>query len=362
MSARGWVRHRIGTFSLDVSWDVEAGSVTVLYGPSGAGKSLTLRAIAGLIRPDEGRIELDGAVVFDHATGLWIPPHHRRVGLMPQEYGLFPHLTVAANIAYGAHDPDSQARATEIARTLDLQELQNRRIWELSGGQRQRVALARALATQPRVLLLDEPFAALDSELRRAVRQEIRQVLTASHVPVILVTHDAEEALALADHVQIIDNGRIVAQGDPVTTLRQPAAPRIARLAGVENLLRMRVASLQPEDGAMICETLDDSPLTLETPLAEAHEGDVVTVGIRSSDVILASSEPQGLSARNVFAGTVTSIEPRSPGHDVTVDCGGGLSLVSHVTRHAITQLGIREGVQLWAVVKASSCFLLSGE
>ena len=362
MSARGWVRHRIGTFSLDVSWDVEAGSVTVLYGPSGAGKSLTLRAIAGLVHPDEGNIELDGAVVFDHEAGLWVPPHHRRVGLMPQEYGLFPHLTVVANIAYGAHDPDSQARATELTRTLDLEELQNRRIWELSGGQRQRVALARALATQPRVLLLDEPFAALDSELRRAVRQEIRQVLTASHVPVILVTHDAEEALALADHVQIIDNGRIVAEGDPVTTLRQPAAPRIARLAGVENLLRMRVAGLQPEDGAMICETLDDSPLILETPLAEAQEGDVVTVGIRSSDVILASSEPQGLSARNVFAGTVTSIEPRSPGNDVTVDCGGGLSLVSHVTRHAITQLGIHEGAQMWAVVKASSCFLLSGE
>ena len=362
MSARGWVRHRVGTFSLDVSWDVEAGTVTVLYGPSGAGKSLTLRAIAGLVRPDEGRIELDSAVVFDHDSGLWTPPHRRSVGLMPQEYGLFPHLTVAANIAYGAHDTDSRARAAELTRTLDLEELQDRRVWELSGGQRQRVALARALATQPRVLLLDEPFAALDSELRRAVRQEIRQILTGSHVPVILVTHDAEEALALADHVQIIDNGRIVAQGDPVKTLRQPAAPRIARLAGVENLLQMRVARLQPEDGAMLCETLDDSPLTLETPLAEAHEGDVVTVGIRSSDVILASSEPQGLSARNIFAGTVTSIEPRSPGHDVTVDCGAGLALVSHVTRHAITQLGIHEGAQMWAVVKASSCFLLSGE
>ncbi len=362
MSARGWIRHRIGAFSLDVAWDVDPGTVTVLYGPSGAGKSLTLRAIAGLVQPDEGRIELDGAVVFDSAASLWTPPHRRRVGLMPQEYGLFPHLTVAANIAYGAHDPASQSRAAELTRALDLQELQGRRIWELSGGQRQRVALARALANRPRVLLLDEPFAALDSELRRAVRQEIRQVLTASRVPVILVTHDAEEALALADHVQIIDNGRIVAGGDPVATLRQPAAPRIARLSGVENLLRMRVARLQPEDGAMLCETLDDSPLTLETPLAEARQGDVVTVGIRSSDVILANSEPQGLSARNVFAGTVTAIEPRSPGHDVTVDCGAGLTLVSHVTRHAITQLGIREGARMWAVVKASSCFLLADE
>lgn len=362
MSARGWIRHRIGAFSLDVSWDVEPETVTVLYGPSGAGKSLTLRAIAGLARPDEGHIELDGAVVFDHAAGLWTAPHHRRVGLMPQEYGLFPHLTVAANIAYGAHSPESQTRADELTHSLGLHDLQSRRIWELSGGQRQRVALARALATQPRVLLLDEPFAALDSELRRAVRQEVRQVLTASRVPVILVTHDAEEALALADHVQIIDNGRIVADGDPVTTLRQPAAPRIARLAGVENLLRMRVARLQPEDGAMICETLESPPLTLETPLAEAHQGDMVTVGIRASDVILANNEPRGLSARNVLAGTVTTVRPRSPGHDVIIDCGAGLPLVSHVTRHAVTQLGIHEGARMWAVVKASSCFLLSGE
>ena len=362
MSARGWVRHHIGAFSLDVSWEVEPGTVTVLYGPSGAGKSLTLRSIAGLTRPDEGRIELDGSVIFDHAAGIWTPAHHRRVGFMPQEYGLFPHLTVAGNIAYAAHTPESRTRAADLARALGLENLRDRRVWQLSGGQRQRVALARALATQPRVLLLDEPFAALDSELRRAVRQEVRQVLTASRVPVILVTHDAEEALALADRVQIIDNGRIVAEGDPLTTLRQPAAPRIARLAGVENLLRMRVTRLQPEDGAMICQTLGEPPLTLETPLAEARVGDELTVGIRSSDVILANTEPQGLSARNVFAGTVTSITPRSPGHDVSIDCGGGLSLVSHVTRHAVTQLGIAEGTRMWAVVKASSCFLLSGE
>ena len=360
MSARGWVRHGIGSFELDVAWDVEAGTVTALYGPSGAGKSLTLRAIAGLVRPDEGRIELDGSVVFDGAAGLWTPPHHRRVGFMPQEYGLFPHLTVAGNIAYGAHGPESQARAVELTRSLDLQEFKDRRVWELSGGQRQRVALARALATNPRVLLLDEPFAALDTDLRRAVRQEIRQVLTASQSPVILVTHDAEEALALADHVQIIDDGRIVAEGDPVTTLQQPAAPRIARLAGVENVLRMRVASLQPEDGAMICQTLGESPQTLETPLAEANEGDEVTIGIRASDVILASTAPAGLSARNILEGTVVSVAPRSPGYDISVDCGSGLLLLSHITRHAVTQLGVSDGAKIWAVIKASNCFLMA--
>ena len=361
MSARGWVKHRIGTFSLDVAWNVEAGSVTALYGPSGAGKSLTLRAIAGLVRPDQGHIELDGSLVFDHDEGLWTPPHQRRVGFMPQEYGLFPHLTVADNVAYGARDGSAPSRATELINSLGLAGLEHRRVWELSGGQRQRVALARALATEPRVLLLDEPFAALDTELRRAVRQEIRQVLTASQVPVILVTHDAEEALALADRVQIIDDGRIVAEGDPVTTLRQPAAPRIARLAGVENVLRMRVAGLQPEDGAMVCETLGDSPQTLETPLSEANEGDEVSVGIRASDVILANIAPAGLSARNVMEGTVVSVTPRSPGYDISIDCGSGLLLVSHITRRAVTQLNVSEGANMWAVIKASNCFILAG-
>ena len=362
MSARGWVRHRIGAFSLDVAWSVDSGAVTALYGPSGAGKSLTLRAIAGLLRPDEGSIELDGETVFDHKSGVWLPPHRRSVGFLPQEYGLFPHLTVAGNVTFGAGRRAVRERAAELISVLGLTGLEDRRVWQLSGGQRQRVALARALATQPRVLLLDEPFAALDPELRRAVRQEIRQVLTSFSIPVILVTHDADEALALADHVRIMDGGRIVAQGDPMVTLRQPAAPRIARLAGVENLLRLRVRRLQPEDGAMLCEIDGDSSLVLETPIAEAREGDEVTIGIRASDIILAGDAPTGLSARNVLVGTVTSVTPRSPGHDVTIDCGSGLSLVSHVTRHAVTHLNIGPGARVWAVIKASSCFVLAGD
>ncbi len=362
MRARGWVKHRIASFSLDVAWDVDVGTVTVLYGPSGAGKSLTLRAIAGLIRPDEGRIEMGGLVVFDRAAGLWMPPHKRGVGFMPQEYGLFPHLTVAGNITYGAHGPASLQRARELTSTLGLEGLESRRIWQLSGGQRQRVALVRALATQPRVLLLDEPFAALDSDLRRTVRQEIRQVLTASRVPVILVTHDAEEALALADHVQIIDRGRIVAEGDPVTTLQQPAAPRIARLAGVENLVSMRIVRRQSEDGIMICHTLGEPPLPLETPLADARDGDAVTIGIRAADIILANSLPSGLSARNIIPGIVTSVMLRSPGFDVLLDCGSDLLLTAHVTGHAVTQLSISEGAHMWAVIKASNCFVLAQE
>ena len=361
MTASGWVRHQVGAFTLDIAWRAEPGAVMALYGPSGAGKSLTLRAIAGLTRPADGHIELDGEVVFDHQAGIWIPPHQRGIGFMPQEYGLFPHLTVMGNITYGLRGDDSRGRAAELINVLRLDGLERRRTWELSGGQRQRVALARALAIQPRVLLLDEPFAALDPELRRAVRQEIRDVLMSSSVPVILVTHDAEEALALADHVQILDGGRTVAEGDPVATLRQPASPRIARLAGVENVLRLRVHRIQADDGEMVCR-VGDSETYLETPLAEAQEGDEVTIGIRASDIILARDAPSGLSARNVLEGTVTAVDPRSPGHDVTLDCGAGLTLVSHVTRRAVTQLGIAQGARMWAVIKASSCYVMVGE
>ena len=361
MTASGWVRHQVGDFTLDTAWRAEPGAVMALYGPSGAGKSLTLRTIAGLTRPAEGRIELDGEVVFDHEAGIWIPPHKRGIGFMPQEYGLFPHLTVMGNITYGLRGDDSHGRAAELISVLRLDGLEGRRTWELSGGQRQRVALARALAIQPRVLLLDEPFAALDTELRRAVRQEIRDVLMSSSVPVILVTHDAEEALALADHVQILDGGRTVAEGDPVATLRQPASPRIARLAGVENVLRLSVHHIQAEDGEMVCR-VGDSETYLETPLAEGREGDDVTIGIRASDIILARDAPSGLSARNVLEGTVTAVVPRAPGHDVTIDCGAGLTLVSHVTRRAVTQLGIAQGARMWAVIKASSCYVMAGE
>lgn len=363
MTTRGWFHYQVGSFTLEMTWDVAPGTVTVLFGPSGGGKSTTLRAIAGLTRPQEGRIELGDEVVFDHAAEVWTPPHRRRVGYLPQEYGLFPHLTVAGNIGYGVHDGNGAAtkkRVTELIETFHLDGLESRRMNELSGGQRQRVALARALASAPQVLLLDEPFAALDLELRRTVRHEIRDILTSSAVPVLLVTHDAEEALALADHVQIIDHGRTVAEGEPLAMIGQPPQPAIARLAGVENLLNLTVESVHPQDGVMICRHGEKT--RLETPLAEAQPGTQVTVGIRAGDVILANEAPRGLSARNTLRGTVVGVEPRAPGYDVTLDCDEGLPLVGHVTRRALDELGITVGSEAWAVIKASSCYVLQSE
>jgi molybdate transport system ATP-binding protein len=361
----GWVRHRVGDFELNTSWDVAPGSVTVLFGRSGAGKSMTLRAITGLLRPTEGHVEVGGRVVFDAGNGDWVPPHHRKVGYLPQDYGLFPHLSVFGNITYGLpkKGPDREIRLTrvrEMIATLRLEGLETRRPDSLSGGQRQRTALARALASAPDVLLLDEPFAALDEDLRRTVRREIRQILLSSDVPVLLVTHDAEEALALADRVHIIDQGRSIATGEPFELIVQPAQERIARLTGVENILQMRVADIRPRDGTMICTDLADT-VRLEIPATTVGKpGDEVTVGIRAGDVILAREEPKGLSARNLLAGSISAVEPRAPGFDVSLDCGS-VRIVAHVTRNAIDDLDLRPGVPAWAVLKASSCYVLEG-
>jgi molybdate transport system ATP-binding protein len=210
-------------------------------------------------------------------------------------------------------------------------------------------------------LLLDEPFAALDEDLRRTVRREIRLVLRSSTVPVLLVTHDAEEALALADRVHIIDDGHVIASGDPFDLIVQPAQERIARLSGVENLFRLHVVSIQPVEGTMVC-TDQTATVQLSVPAAtDARPGDEVTVGIRAVDVILARDEPAGLSARNLLEGSVHSVEPRAPGFDVSLDCGG-IRIVAHVTRVAVDALSLRPGATAWAVLKASSCYVLEAD
>ncbi|MBM3924619.1 MAG: molybdenum ABC transporter ATP-binding protein [SAR202 cluster bacterium] len=354
---RGWIRHNAGGFSLESRLEAAAGSILVLFGASGSGKSLTLKAIAGLIRPREGRIEIGERVVLDHERGVWLPAHLRRVGYVPQDYQLFPHLDVAGNIAYGLNGKkaaEGKERVGELVQQFEMQGMERRRVWELSGGQRQRVAVARALASTPAALLLDEPFAALDTELRRSLRTELRDVLRAAGVPVVLVTHDKEEALAMGDAVVVMDNGRVSAQGEPVEVLGHPTQSRVARLTGVENLIEMTVEETHSMEGTMTCAR---GVFRLEAPLSDARWGQKVTLGIRASDIILASEEPKGLSARNRLPGRVVSVEAHGAGYEVTLDCGAPLRC--HVTQGAIRELGIKPGAQLWAVIKASSIFLV---
>ena len=363
--ASGHFAVSLGDFRTELAFEVDAGSILVLFGPSGAGKTTTLRTIAGLVRPDAGRIDIAGRTVYADGNGaegrpVWVEPHRRGVGYVTQQNHLFPHLTVRRNIAYGLRDRRSEParqRVDELVERLRLDGLEDRRVWQLSGGQQQRAALARALAPQPDLLLLDEPFAALDMELRRELGAELRATVRQFDVPVILVTHSREEALALGDEVQIIDSGVTVAQGPPLTALEQPGRGRVARLVGVENLLEMRVTARLSQDGTMVCAAADH---LLETPLADGCAvGDPVTVGIRASDIILAAGPLPQSSARNTWAGVVSAVSPRPPGYEVTLDCDG-VPLRCHITGTSLEAMGIATGLPVWAIFKASSCFLLS--
>ena len=380
---RGEIRCQVGDFTLESQWEVSPGQVLVLFGPSGSGKTTILRAIAGLVSPIEGHIEVGDQVVYDRDSQTWVPPHRRKVGYVTQQYHLFPHLSVSRNISYGIPRGNSKRKfrddSDRIAHLLDafhLDDLANRHTWELSDGQQQRVALARALATEPQVLLLDEPFSSLDTELRRILRREIRAVLSNANIPVILVTHDREDALAVGDAVQVIDQGRTLEQGEPLRVLGQPGQGRLARLVGLENALAMRVESRHPQDGTMVCvgtdrssspgssspETSDhDTTLRLEVPLSDFDEGQAVTVGIRSSDIILAGEKLTSSSARNQIKGQVTSVELRPPGYEVTLECLG-VPIRCHITGRSLSDMKIAEGTELWAVFKASSCFLVEDE
>ncbi len=247
-----------------VSFQVPAGRVVALLGPSGCGKTTLLRLIAGFERPDAGTIAIEGEVVA--GPGQFVPPERRRVGIVVQDHALFPHLTVAANVAYGLgaarRRPTREPRVVEVLEMVGLRDLADRYPAELSGGQQQRVAIARAIAPRPRVVLLDEPFANLDAALRGRIRLEVRDILKAAGATVVLVTHDQEEALSLADRVAVMERGRVVQVGDPQEVYQRPAHPFVARFVGE--------AALVPgtSDGAAVQTPLGRLPVAGHAPRA----------------------------------------------------------------------------------------------
>jgi len=234
------IRKSLPGFTLDVEWSAGDG-VAALFGPSGAGKTLTLQCLAGLVRPDAGRIVVDAQVLFDSVAGIDVPPQRRRVGYVFQGYALFPHLTVRGNVGFGLRDRgrvERRRREDEVLARLGLEAFAERYPRELSGGQRQRAALGRALATDPALLLLDEPLSALDLPLRQALRDELRSVLTGWGIAAVLVTHDLTEAYRLGDRIVVYEEGRVIQAAPRAELLSQPSSRSVARIMGIRNLVQ----------------------------------------------------------------------------------------------------------------------------
>jgi len=232
------IRKSLPGFTLDVEWSAGDG-VAALFGPSGAGKTLTLQCLAGLVRPDAGRIVVDGQVLFDSVAGIDVRPQRRRVGYVFQGYALFPHLTVRGNVGFGLRDrAERRRREDEVMARLGIEAFAERFPRELSGGQRQRVALGRALATDPALLLLDEPLSALDLPLRQALRDELRSVLTDWGIAAVLVTHDLTEAYRLGDRIVVYEEGRVIQAAPRAELLWHPSSRSVARIMGIRNLVQ----------------------------------------------------------------------------------------------------------------------------
>jgi molybdate transport system ATP-binding protein len=346
-------------FHLQINQQFSPG-FTVIFGPSGAGKSTILDCIAGLQVPDSGRISLADQVFFDSEAEIICPPQRRRIAYVFQSLALFPHLTVEQNVSYGLFNANSADRRDRVERLLGafhITELKRRKSRELSGGEKQRVALARSLATDPQLLLLDEPLTGLDAKLRAAILQDLREWNETKRIPILYVTHNREELDAIGERVIAIAQGNVVGSGIAHDVLDAPQSLPIAQAAGFENFLTVTVGELRPADGIMQV-TLLPSTCELEIPLSAAQVGDKLQVAIRAGDILLATEHPRFISARNVFPGTVESLETR--GTLVVVNVNAGVRFVVHVTPSAVRSLGLQAGVLVWLVLKTHSCHIVS--
>jgi len=348
---------------LDLAFTCDPGEVLAIFGPSGSGKTTILRSIAGLYRPAQTSVRSGAETWSETTTGTFIPPHRRTVGFVFQEYALFPHLTATGNVITAlGHRPRSErrARAEALLALVHLSEHQDRRPHELSGGERQRVALARALAREPAVLLLDEPFAAVDRAVRRRLQDEIDGLRRTLDIPLILVTHDFEDVVRLATHLLILEHGRAVASGPLPELMSRPDLPWLREAVGLGSVFEARVGRRHP-DRALVELIFDGGALLVSDRALGA--GTTVRVRIPAREVILASREPDGLSLHNALSGTVSALSADPAFDHVIVQVAvGGVFLLAEVTRDAIDRLGIGVGTRLFALIKSASIGVMGVE
>jgi molybdate transport system ATP-binding protein len=335
---------------LDLSFRVEAGELMALVGHSGSGKSTILRTIAGLWRPEQGRVVVDGTAWLETGAGVDLPPHRRHAGVVFQSYALFPHMTAAGNVMAAMDRPD-RAEAGRLLDLVNLHGLAGRRPAQLSGGQQQRVALARALARRPQVLLLDEPFSAVDRATRERLHAEILGLRAHLRMPVVLVTHDMNEAQLLADRMVVIERGRAVRAGTTATVMADPAALRALGIREVAALLPAVVAGAE-SDGLT---RLDTATGPLFLPGIDSAPGTRLRVRIMAHEVILSRARPEGLSAQNILPGIITRIQP-GDGPGVLVHVGiGDDDIIARITRRAAASLNLSPGDAVHVILKAMS-------
>jgi molybdate transport system ATP-binding protein len=321
-------------FSLDVSLEIPPGRTVALLGPNGAGKSTTVAVLAGLAAIDEGQVVLDDRVLTDPAAGVFVPPEERHIGVVFQDYLLFPHMTVAQNVAFGAHHES----AAEWIERLDLGEVADRKPGGLSGGQAQRVALARALASRPSMLLLDEPLAALDVTTRTRLRRTLAQHLGGFDGPRLLITHDPTEAFLLADEIYVIEQGSITQHGTADDIRLRPRTPYIADLAG-SNLYAGTAHNGSVEVGGHVLH------------IADTHMSGEVLVTIPPRVASLHTRRPEG-SPRNTWQTSVTLVEPL--GDRTRLNIGPPLQLTVEITTDSARNLALVPGSPVWVSIKAT--------
>jgi molybdate transport system ATP-binding protein len=349
------LRKRRGTFSLDVDFHAPVPGVTALFGRSGCGKSTLISLIAGLLSPDHGRVQVGETVLLDSERHYELDARHRRIGVVFQDARLFPHLSVLGNLQYGAkrlpRGEPTPIGFDDVITMLGLGTMLPRRPHELSGGEKQRVALGRALLAQPRLLLLDEPLAALDLARREEVLPYFERLRDALAIPIVYVSHQFDEVLRLATRVVLLDEGRVLADGDLAAVSRHPA---LRKIVGPDAVGAVMTGTVERQDGAVLAVVLvGDAELVVDEAVAP---GQRIQIQVLARDVIVAATRPSGLSVRNVVPARVVSVTP-DVGHAVLVelDIGGSATLLARITSHASQELKLAPGMPVWALIKAVS-------
>jgi molybdate transport system ATP-binding protein len=348
---------RTHIFTIDV--DIKASDgITVLFGPSGAGKTSILRTIAGIFTPDSGRITLGKRIYFDSSSGECLPIQQRRVGYVFQNNLLFPHLTAEQNVLYGVRDHSrysARKRVRELLSLLGIRKTARRYPGELSGGEQQRIALARALASDPSIMLLDEPLSAVDVATRSRLLEEISAVQRKSGIPFLYVTHNHSEAVRLGSAMYVIHEGSIVQEGTPLEIFNSPRSASAARVVGTENVFAGDIVEHRSGDGTTV---MDIQSCRIEVPYNGLPLGSRVTVGIRSEDIIISREHLTQTSARNVLKGVVKHIILDADKAELVVSCGVDFKV--SITPATIRILNLKTGTEIYMLIKARAMHLLA--